>query len=222
MRSHISVIRVCFFGLAVAAVLSGTARASIVLGQVDDFEDGSLLSWSGGAARTNVPNGGPLGAGDNYLSVTSNGTSGPGSHLSTYNDFQWTGDYLTAGVTGIEADLKNFGSETLSIRAFLLNGDGGNFTTEFAIEIPADGQWHHVYFGMTAADLTTVDGGFDLDLTLSNLPRLMIRHQPGEPAGIGAPPPIATTLGMDNITAVPEPGTLGLLLVGLAVLRRRR
>ncbi|RIK64199.1 MAG: hypothetical protein DCC65_14925 [Planctomycetota bacterium] len=222
MRTKSQIMRSFFLGLVLMFGVTTGARASIVLGQVDDFEDGTIMSWFGGATQVNVADGGPLGLGDNYMSVTSNGLNGPGSRLATYNEVQWSGDYTAAGVTGITVDLKNFGTEDLSMRLFLLNGDGGNFTTNVAVSLPADGQWHTLYFGMTAADLITVDGGWDLDLTLSNLPRLMIRHQPGEPAGIGAPPPIATTVGFDNITAVPEPGTLALLAIGLATLRRRR
>lgn len=181
------------------------------------------MNWTGGATESNVPNGGPLGAGDNYLLVTSTGLGGPGSRLATYNDFQWAGDYLSQNVTGIQVDVANFSDDPIHLRAFLMFGPGGFFTSTDPIIIPADGLWHQIYFGMTASDLTAVDGGWDLNETLADLPRLMIRHQEGEPGGIGAPLPFAGAMGLDNITALPEPGTIALLsLGGLAALRRRR
>ncbi len=201
--------------------LTSSASASLVLGQIDDFENGTLMNWGGGASRSNQL-GGPGGAGDRYLSVTSSGGGGPGSRLATFNDFQWAGDYISAGITGLTMDLKNFSDQELHMRLFLLFGSGGEFTSTNAIILAPNSDWQSVYFGLTASDMTAVDGGVDLDLSLSNLPRLMIRHQDGEPGGIGSPPSIAATLGIDNIMAVPEPSTLGLLGIGVLVLIRRR
>lgn len=198
-----------------------TVSASIVLGQIDDFENGTVMSWSGGSGLSNQL-GGPAGAADRYLRVVSTGTGGPGSRLATYNDFQWTGDYLSAGVTGLQMDLKNFSNHELHMRLFILFSPGGEFTSTNAVVLAPNSDWQTVYFGLTSSDMTAVDGGFDLDLTLASVQRMMIRHQPGEPGGIGAPPPIAATLGIDNITSVPEPATLGLVALGALVLIRRR
>lgn len=208
--------------LAVLALGIAPAQATIVFGQIDDFEDETTQFWSGGSGPANIPTGGPAGVGDHYLQMTATGGSGPGSRLGSYNDNQWNGDYLAAGVTSIEADLRNFGSTgDLSIR-LLFFGTGGNFTSTIPLMIPNDGDWHHVIFGITPADLTAVDGGFDVNATLAGTNRLLIRHQVGLPGGSFAGTAIDGEMGMDNVTALPEPTTLGLVLGGLLLTVRRR
>ena len=210
---------------ALVAVLGLTvvpARATIVYGQVDDFEDDTTQFWVGGAGPANIPTGGPAGGGDNYLQLVAFGGNGPGSRIGAYNDNQWTGDYLGEGVTAIEADVRNFGSTgDLSLR-LLFFGAGGNFTSTLSILLPNDGDWHHVVFGVTPADLTSVDGGFDVNATLSGTNRLLIRHQAGPPGGQFAGTVVIGELGIDNIAAVPEPTALALLVVGAFAIRKRR
>lgn len=208
--------------LATLATFSApSAKATIVLGQVDDFEDGSNMNWGGGSSPTNIPGGGPAGAGDYYLQLSAFGGSGPGSRLGSYNDFQWAGNYTAAGVTSIDADLKNFGATDLHLRLMFF-GSGGNFTSTLPIVVQPDGLWHHVTFPVTPADLTAVDGGIDANATLADNARLLIRHQSGAPGGTFDGTPVLGQLGLDNIEALPEPGTIGLLVLGGLLLRRRR
>lgn len=221
-KKPLSMFRSLFALLAVLALGATPARATIVFGQIDDFEDGTTQFWTGGLGPANIPSGGPAGAGDHYLQLVATGGSGPGSRLGAYNDNQWNGDYLAANVSSIEADLRNFGSTgDLSLR-LLFFGSGGNFTSTVPLIIPNDGDWHHVIFGITPADLTAVDGGFDVNATLSGTNRLLIRHQVGPPAGSFAGTVIDGEMGMDNVTALPEPTTLGLFLGGLLLTARRR
>ncbi len=214
-------VPILLVGLAACPAL---APASIVLGQIDDFQDFTEMNWGGGALPYNVPTDGPGGVGDAYLEVTSTGTGGSGSRLGTFNDFQWTGDYITAGVTGIDLDMRNPGNVALEMRILLLFGAGGHFTSAVPVVVPPDNQWHNYYLGLTPADLAAVDGGFNANATLSNVPRLLLRHDPGTPSGINGAPAIAAILGVDNITAVPEPSTALLLalLGGLTARRPRR
>jgi len=211
--------------VCLSALSAQPTRATIVNGQVDDFEDSTLMDWAGGASPTNISTGGPAGAGDNYLQITSTGGFGPGSRLAAYNDVQWTGDFTSAGVTSIDADVRNFGTTGgLQLRV-LLFGNGGSFTSTVALSVVNDGFWHHITLGLTAADLTAVDGAnpIDLPMTLAGVSRLLIRHQSGAPGGTFDGTPIAGRLGMDNITATPEPGSLSLLAFGgLALLFRHR
>lgn len=214
------------FGVALAVIVWFTrpAAASIVLNQLDDFEDGTTMNWTGGASPTNVTTGGPAGANDNYLSITSHGGSGPGSRLATYNNVQWAGNFSSANVTSIDADFRNFSGSTVQLR-ILFFGSGGNFASTTAIPVVNDGLWHHVVFGVAAGDLTAVDGANpgDVGLTLGDVTQMFIRHQPGAPGGQGDIQSFAGELGIDNVSATPEPATLGLLVLGgLAMWRRRR
>lgn len=61
--------------LIMIAAFVAPVRA-IVVGQIDDFQDGSTQGWGGYAVPTNVPTGGPSGAGDKYLKLTSNVSQG--------------------------------------------------------------------------------------------------------------------------------------------------
>jgi hypothetical protein len=211
------------FACALALFAASSSRAAIINGQVDDFEDGSVHDWSGGAFPINIATGGPAGAGDNYMQVTSAGGGGAGGSMATYNDFQWSGNYLANNVTSISVDMKVFSGPSLSMRLLLLFGAGGNFTSTLPVSLPNDGQWHTLIFPINAGSLTDVSGGFgNLNTTLSNLPRMMIRHQAGAPLGQGGTTPVAANVGFDNIIAIPEPGSLFLLAAGLAVITRRR
>lgn len=229
MRGRSAGLRHASFGLGSMLVvlsclfLPATASA-VTFGQVDDFQDGTVENWDGAAGFFQTVGGGQGGAGDLYLEVTGDGGVGAGSRIATYNQAQWSGNYLAAGVSAIEVDMANFGPTDLEMRAFLMFGSGGDWTTTAPLLVPADGLWRPYVFGLTAADLTHVGGaGSSLDDTLSNLPRLMLRHQSGDPGGLGEGTPVLGTLGIDNITAVPEPASLLVVAAGgLGVLRRRR
>lgn len=217
----------------VAGFLIGpsVATASIVAGQVDDFEDGTVQNWDGSfvGPPTNVASGGPAGLNDNFLQIVSTGGGGPGSKLATFNDSgQWAGDYIAAGVTSIQADMKNFSASgaDLEMRLLIPFGAGGNFTSTLSQNLPADGAWHTLTFGLSAADLSYVGGNPDnLIFTLQNITRILFRHQDGLPTGVGVAPAIVAEAGIDNVLAIPEPTTALLLGLGAIVLlkpRRRR
>lgn len=212
--------------LITVLAMASSASASIVAGQIDTFQGGTVMSWGGGAIETNISTGGPAGAGDRYLQVVSDGGIGPGSRMATFNQNQWAGDYAGEGVVGIAMDVRNFGSTgDLNLRLMLLSSSGGTFTSTLDVVVANDGQWHNVFFGLTEADMTPVNDGFDYALTLGNVERLLLRHQPGAPAGQGdGAPPIEGIMGVDNIETIliPEPAALSLLTLGGLMLIRRR
>jgi hypothetical protein len=221
--------------LAACALIAGLASArgaaAVTLGQVDDFEDGTtqgwiinLLGFGGGTPPANVPDGGPGGAGDSFLLLTSNGTPGPGGRLVAINASQWSGDYLAAGVTGISASVRNLGATDLALRLYFADPTTGSPTNEAistdAILLPTGGAWTDVVFPILPDDLTALTGS--VEAALSGATQLRLLH-----SALAVFPPNAITaqLGVDAISAIPEPGAgalLGLGLAALAALRRPR
>lgn len=193
---------------------------AIVLGQVDDFEDGTVMNWGGGVAPpVNVASGGPAGASDNYLQI-----SAVNDRIGTRNQTQWLGNWLAEAVTAVEMDFRNASGTELAMRIMVLGGSGEPYTSTIAFTVPSDGAWHHAVFGVSLADMTNVGGGtLDIDTTLADVVRLLIRHDPGAPDGPGGGgTDVTAILGIDNIRAAPEPaGMMVLALGGVALLRRR-
>jgi hypothetical protein len=225
------------FTFVAAVAAHAPAASALAIGQTDDFEDGTTQGWLAGllgathpAPPTNVASGGPLGAGDNYLQVTSLGGLGPGSRLTVLNfAAQWAGDYAGTGISTIAMDLRNLGSTDLNIRLYLENPMGGPPTDEAitsARMLAAGGGWTHVEFAVDAASLIGLLG--DVNTLLSDVTVLRIFNSLDETFP-GAP--VIAMLGVDNITAaadhaVPEPPTWNLLTLAMLAwvslhLRRR-
>jgi hypothetical protein len=149
---------------AIVLLAPSAGPAQVTLGQTDDFESG-LQGWSYGLGRLPdlVPDGGPTGAGDQYMRLTAGPALGGTARLTVFNRAQWLGNYIAAGVTAIEMDLlftpTAGGPSSLSMRiAYKPNPSTGMFdpgyssTTPFIL--PADGQWHHAVFPLTADSMT--------------------------------------------------------------------
>jgi hypothetical protein len=173
---------------------------AISLGQQDDFQDGTTQAWGGGANPTNVPNGGPNGAGDRFLQITSRGGFGAGSRLATFNASQWTGDYRAAGVDGIRVHMRNQSNQTLAMRVVLFGPLGSRYTSRNAVMLPPDNTWRQVTFSLREGDLVNVFGSETYNEVITGVSRLMFRHD-AEPPEEGGDP-IAAQLGIDNITAI--------------------
>jgi hypothetical protein len=200
-------------------MLAGPA-AAVSPGTSDTFEDGSTEGWSTGDPSPNPPlniaSGGPAGAGDNYLLLTASGVSGPGGKLVAWPGADFRGDYPGSGVTALAMDLNNFGPTTLSLRLYLDGPLGSTAVSTQAIVLAPGSGWTSVAFPMTAS---AFDG--PAALVLGNVSQLRLYH------GLFADYPgqnIAASLGVDNVTAVPEPALawmLGAGLAALALMRRR-
>lgn len=211
--------------LSVAAyVLCSQTANGITFGELDDFQTGTTESWTNGAPiadPVNIANGGPLGAGDRFMQIVSDG-SGAGGRLTVFNRNQWIGNYNTAAVTQIEMDLKNLGATPLEIRlSFKTNISGGSsgYVSTTAFSISNDGSWHHAIFDLS--DLTGIGGPAALATFFNNPAEMRILHSalPNTVHGDD----IVATLGVDNILAVPEPGSVLLGGFGaIAMLLRRR
>lgn len=205
-----------------AALCLGLAMPAwaVTLGQASSFEGASTEGWTSGDFNPNPPmlvsTGGPAGGGDGYLLLTSSGVHGPGGKMVALAGSDWLGDYLAAGVGGIEMDLNNFGSTELSLRLWLVGAPGSAAVSLAPVLLPAGSGWAHVSFALSAQAL---EGA--AEATLAGVTQLRLYHGsttlfPGED--------IAGSLGVDNITAVPEPAAALLFAAGALALglHRRR
>lgn len=210
-----------------AAGLATLPAQALTLGQSDTFEDGSTQGWQAGPAHPLPPSvvasGGPAGAGDHYLRLQAIGGAGPASRLAAENIAQWTGNYTAAGVTALTLDAANFGSTELWLRLLFDGSDGTNFARAWSavpVVLPAGSGWQTLRFEISPADLQ-VQGGGNVALALSDTYSIRLFHSTASTFPGGT---VVATLGVDNITAVPEPAAAWLLalgLVGLALHRRR-
>jgi len=120
--SRTAVFLVATILLLLACVPVPNALA-ITLGQVDDFEDGTVQNW-GGLSTSNDPTAGPT---DSALFASTPGGGGPGGRLLILNGHtaqQWAGNWTAAGVTSISMDFRNSGNNDLSFRLGIA-GPGG-------------------------------------------------------------------------------------------------
>jgi hypothetical protein len=209
-----------FFTLFLMLIFRYEAGAQIVISQVDDFEDGTLQGWRDGNNSpnppTNIANGGPGGAGDNYLQDVSSGSGGAGGKLVMFNTTQWTGDYTGAGVTYIRMHMNNLGGANLEMR-LALDGDGGRFSSTDGVLLPSGSGWQIVEFPIMPSDWTSV-GGTNVNATLGDVSDLRILHNTS-PSWQGIP--IAATLGVDNITASDSPVSVRSKPLANSVLKHR-
>jgi hypothetical protein len=206
------------------AVMPLSARATISFGQVDNFEDGTTMSWAEGGVSpnppTNIATGGPAGLGDNYLQNLSSGGTGAGSRMIMFNNDQWTGDFVSAGVTRLDAMVRATGN-ALAVRVGILGSDGTIYVSQPAVPVPNDGAWHAAAFNLTPAGMVVVQGTGTLATVLSDVSEMRILSA-NAASWLGDS--IVATMGFDNLTAAPEPGALSLLGIGVAgsLLRRRK
>lgn len=143
--------------LALWLVALAAPAGAIEVEQVDDFQDGTTQGWKHGRQSsnppTNIASGGPSGAGDRFLEVTSTGVGFAGSRFVALNQEQWTGDYLVAQVAAIATWVNNTGDTELQLRV-ALSGGGGKFSSVDAIVVPAGSGWTGVEFPVGPDDLS--------------------------------------------------------------------
>jgi len=205
--------------ILLALLLFARPASAIVLGQFDTFQDGSTENWTNGGPAPPIMNngGGPGGPNDRYIQVTADG-SGAGGRLTIFNFSQWSGDYISAGVTTIEIDLLNQSAVNLSIRlAFRID------TFQIApgylsppMLLPVGSGWMHFSMPITAANLIPVGGPSDYNTFFSGIGEMRIIHEVG--TGNLNGDPVVGQLGIDNIHAIPEPSITALASIGLLAL----
>lgn len=190
-----------FWGTSLlASVAAACAYAQPVLGQVDTFQDGTTMFWGGGALPTNIPNGGPTGAGDMYLQVTGSGFAGSGGVPATFNETQWGGNYLAPAIKIVKLNINNFSGTNLTMRLVMHGGLGTQFTSTDGFALAGNSGWRTVYFPLRSDLMTRVAGADTYNTVYSLCTRLMFRHDSGAASGGGTP--VAASVGFDNITAL--------------------
>jgi hypothetical protein len=125
--------------------------------------------------------------------------------------------------------VNNFGPDDLFLRLLFENFDGPGPHVDLALSanpvfVPAGNGWRSVVFPIKPSDLMVETFGI-VHGALMNVDTLRIFHNP-DPTfpgpGIGIPT-VNVTLGVDNITAVPEPATTAFIAgVLLALVAHRR
>ena len=203
-------------GIAALAVAAAPARA-IERGQTEDFS-GGLGAWERGEIATP----GAEGPDDPYLLVG----AGDGGRIVTFERARWAGDYLAAGGDEISMLVRNLGANPLVVR--LAIGDnlapllGGSWYVTDGVPLPPGGDWQRVSFSLAPDALVKVQGGASAEQVHAGVSTLRILHATG-PTAIGDI--WAGSLGVDAITAVPEPGAsecAAAAAAALALARRRR
>jgi hypothetical protein len=210
--------------MAMAVVALSPAAFAITVGTTDTFT-GSLDNWQKGITNPTylsvVASGGPAGAGDSYMQSVADG-GGSFGKLTVFNQNQWDSDYLTDGVTSIRMNLLNSGTGPLQVRLGLRNGGGAGFisTTPFLLGVGSG--WQSADFAVSESAFTAVGSPGGYAAFLANGFALRILHATSTGNLNGST--VVGTLGVDNITAVPEPSAVaiaGLGGLGLVVAARR-
>jgi hypothetical protein len=237
--NRVTAHRITRFTVFALLLLQSSLAAAVSTTQLDSFSDGTTQGWEMGAQSvtashmTIITAGGPGGAGDNFLQVVAHDTPDAGGRLTFFNKTQWTGDYISAGITAIAMDLNNISfSETLNLRLAINGGFvdasfnfiGGLFATSASATLDSGSGWTHMVFSLLPGDLVPVSGlsgdtGNDVMAALGNVLELRLLNS-AAPDWNGLP--VSATLGIDNITAVPLPSALVLFASGLVALLAKR
>lgn len=215
--------------LLAALCCPAPSRGQVILSQIDTFQDGSTMAWgTNGSQPVNIPTGGPAGANDRYLQVSS-GSFGGNVRLLIFNQAQWVGNYVSAGVGRVDMDLNNFTNNPLTIRFGLRSGTGGSGTPGYVSEgfpLPANSGWTHVTFLLDADHMTPINSPTPFATFMTNVldARLFSAVTPNLIGDV-----VDGQFGVDNIrslASVPEPGTwalmIGLFAVGYLYFERKR
>lgn len=176
----------------------------------DNFSDGMVANWIHPISNPDEPRviatGGPLGAGDQFLRVSSDADSGnPGSRLAMVNRSQWAGDYNAVGPAfTIQADVRNSGAGNLSLRLGVQRSTGGQtrFVSTNAAVIAPSANWQTITFSLTNAEMTSAGGSQSLADVLSDVSEMRIISAT---TAVWAADEVVAQLDIDNIRVASVP-----------------
>lgn len=191
MKSHFTFFTFLFFLSPVFL------SAQISLSSLNDFQSGTVESWTGYAPNiSNVSTGGPAGAGDMYLNVISTGAGAGGKIVFDNTSSTWTGDWTSAGVSYITVSVNNLSGSSIDLR-IALDGGGGRYCTTNSYTVASGSGWTGISIPVSATDFTSV-GGSSISSTLSAVTKFRILNS-STTSWIGTNS--TNTLGIDNIHA---------------------
>lgn len=225
--------RMAFF-ILISSLVSVSIGHAALISQVDDFQLGSAHGWGADQQEVAIEtDGGPDGAGDRYLAYASHGGGGAGGRMVIPNETagsQWLGDYNSLGAESIIFDIKNFGATQLDLRLAISNGTTW-FATTTAHVLPAASAWTSVAFQLSEPEISVLGSGSEsLAQVLGSVTKLRLLSSVNLPTvsfgGTGGARGdlIAASIGFDNVRfgAVPEPSSVGLLVLAASLLPRCR
>lgn len=191
------------------ALLVAEGALGITLDQQDDFETDTAEGWSSGFSDVPVdPDGGPLGEGDAHLVPQAFGGAQAGSRLTIFNDSHWTGDYPAAGVGAIALDVLHVAGSDVSLR-LSLTAESGTVASAVPMVVSPPAVWETIELSLDPADLLFLGGSGDIASVLAGAVHLRIFHSSDTPVlgqgGFARGGTITATIGIDNVTALPEP-----------------
>lgn len=222
------------FLIVALVATAGVSNAQITFGLVDDFSvAGDSADWVEGGNSPNAPEQnsglGLDGLAGHLQNVSDGGGSGGRWHMWN-DDARWSGDYLSAGVSQISFDFDNRSGNGVDANVRIgLNGVGGWFVSD-AINVADGSDWQTLDFQL--ADLTHVAAGGGsgiLSETLGSVARFEILSSVNTPTfaaggNLLQGDNLVADFRVDNISAVPEPSGILLLIgavSGLAIRRRK-
>jgi hypothetical protein len=217
-----------------SALLVSNARADI--GDTQTFDAPEILEgwycgvdclvngWNGGNA---APDQGDNGIGDDAVLYTA--TGGRGFHFFTWQnntaaDFNFLGDFLSAGVVAVQFRARHSGEgEDLVLRAYLFSEFVGD-VPQSAISngsvtipnTPEGSNWQTYEISLREADLAAGPfAGVPTDQTdilpiLSAVAQFSLRHDPAN-TGPGTPVPVASAVYIDDIVLLRDTDGDGVL-----------
>lgn len=218
------------FSISLMCFLTSPSSGQITLGTTDTFTAVSADGWSEGSNSPNPPgHDGGLGLDGlaGHLQNVSSGFGSGGRWQMLNDDSRWMGDYLAAGVTGINLDFDNrSGNGTDANLRIALDGPGGWFLSDDILVADGSG-WQQ--FGFSLNSLNHLSGGSGLlNDTLTGVTQFEILSSVTDtPSVTGFGPQgnnLVADFRVDNIAAVPEPGSMALITacaVGFIVRRRK-
>ncbi len=186
------------FGLVLLLGTIGSIDADVLF-PPDEFSNGNAGGWEG-AGPTVESNGGPQGDGDGYLKVIATEVGRQGSRAAVYNTDPFWIDNVASSV-GFTFDMVNFESSAVDLEMRLVlfgpNANADRWTSLEPISVPSDGLWESYRFSLAEEDFTRVNGDATFDEMISDVQRIMLRHDAGEPSAQGTP--VLATIGLDNL-----------------------